>query len=518
MHRLIRSLVHKKRFRRWLIRLWLFPLLLMTLSLSLGVGVVEATDGMRGNRCVVREDEYIEHDFYFYCWSLVVRGTIEGDLVGVASEVTITQDAVVTGDIWVLGGQLQIRGAVGDDVRFVGADLDIETPSTFANPRTDITTLAISAEISSDVTIPGDLLMIGYQALVFGNVGGNIDFQGQSLYLQGRVNGDVNAIVGDARQEISIRTIPLLPYSIRLRDYGLYIDETGFIAGDLHYEAAQAANIPRGVIGGTTRYTQILSAQDITRVQEPRTFINIFRNYVIESLKDIIPLTVVGLLALQFFSHTFAEAARRIRRAPPSVVSWGLMLSILFFPIALGLILVSLILVFLITIITLGSMTLLISVTLLIFNLLFIFGFGFVLLYLSRAIACYLLGVVIVNRVRFYLARRNHDPDDPPIYLPPIASEKRWMLLILGTFIYGAIVNAPLPAPVPLLIYGIEFLAVCSGLGAVFMLIRDAWYQYEMRHGLAPRRSFNLDPDIIEDRDTPLGMDNLPEGFTGFDS
>lgn len=506
------------RFRRWIIRLLLVPLLTIMLSFSMGVGVVEATDGMRGNRCVVREDEYIDQDFYFYCWSLVVRGTIDGDLIGVASEVVITQDAVVTGDIWVLGGQLQVRGSVGDDMRFVGTDLDIQEPSTFANDQSDITAVSISTEISSNVTVPGDLLMIGYQGLVYGNVGGKIDFQGQTLQIEGRVDGDVDAIVGDSRQEISIRTIPLLPYSIRLRDYGLYVESGGSIGGDLRYEAAQSASIPRGVVGGTTRYTQVLSAQDITRAQEPRTFLSILRNYIIETLQDVIPLTVVGLLALQFFSNTVAESARRIRRAPPSVVSWGLMLSILFFPVALGLIIASLILIFLVTIVTLGSMTILVSLLLLILNLGFIFGFGFMLIYLSRAIACYLLGVMIVNRVRYYLVMRNHDPDDPPIYLPPIASEQRWMLLVLGTVVYGMMVNIPLPSPIPLLIYIIEFLAVCSGLGAFFMLARDAWYRYELRHGLAPRRSFNLDSDILEDRDAPVGMDNLPEGFSGFDN
>lgn len=506
-----------RRQRRLLYRLIILPLITILLSLSVGVSAVQAADGMTGNRCVVREDEYIEHDFYFVCISLEVRGTVEGDLIGVASTVTISQDAVVTGDIWVLGGQLEARGAIGDDMRFVGADLDIEEPATFSNPRADITAISISTEISPNVTIPGDILMFGYQALVYGNVGGNIDFQGQALQIRGRVDGDVDAIVGDSRQEVSIRTIPLLPYSVQLRDYGLYIEDGGSITGDLRYEAAQSASIPRGVVGGSIQYTQVLSVQDITRAQEPRTVLSIFRNYLIEVLQDVIPLMLVGILALQFFSNTVAEAARRIRRAAPSVISWGLMLSILFFPIALGLMLASVILVFLMTIVTLGSMTIFFSVLLTILNLIFISGFGFLVIYLSRSIACYLLGVMVVNRVRFYFAMRNHDPDDPPVYLPPIASEQRWMLLVLGTVVYGIITNVPLPSPMPFFIYLIEFLAASSGMGALFMLARDAYYRYEAQHGLAPRRSFNLDTDILEDRDAPVGMDNLPDGFTGFD-
>lgn len=78
--------------------------LLAGLGLLALVSRVEASDGMRGDRCVVAETDYIVEDFYFLCRVLEVRGTIVGDLLGIGSEVHIYPTATVTGDIWVAGG------------------------------------------------------------------------------------------------------------------------------------------------------------------------------------------------------------------------------------------------------------------------------------------------------------------------------------------------------------------------------------------------------------------------------
>ena len=65
--------------------LWLVALLL-GLGLFALVGQVEASDGMRGDRCVVAEDEYIVEDFYFSAGSWKCAA-IDGDLLGIGSEI-----------------------------------------------------------------------------------------------------------------------------------------------------------------------------------------------------------------------------------------------------------------------------------------------------------------------------------------------------------------------------------------------------------------------------------------------
>lgn len=496
-------------------RLLILPLLVLFFTFGFSIGVVEATDGMRGNRCVVAKDDYIEHDFYFFCRSLIIHGTIDGDLIGIASDVTITREAVVTGDIWVLGGQLTISGSVGDDVHFVGADLEITERATFTNPRIDIASLSLSLEIAQDVEIPGDILMFGYQAILDGNIGGNIDFQGQNLTLNGRVDGNVDAIVGDSRVDISLRSIPFLPYSVRLADYGLYIGDNAQILGNLSYEAAQQSNIPRNVVQGRVRYKQVLAQADITRAQQPRTFFSILQHYLVAVLQDVISLVLVGMLALQFSPALIVEPSIRVRQSLLPAVSWGLILFILFFPITLVSIILSIIVVILITFITLSSLTWVAGLLLTIVNLSFILGFLFMFIYLGRAITCFLIGYSLVQGVRFYLAKRQHDPDDPPIYIPPVPFNYRWTLLMLGTIIYSLIVNVPLPAPIPTMALIFEAIVALSGLGAIFMLARDRWYLNEIRRGTTPR-IYHMDSDFLEESDMPLGMNNLPEGFGGF--
>jgi hypothetical protein len=515
---------HQVRRRRWW-RIFYVPLGLFLFLLGISVTTVEATDGMQGNRCVVESNEYIEHDFYFICRSLLIRGTIDGDLIGVASEVTIAREGVVTGDIWMTGGQLTIQGTVGDDLRFAGIDLDITDQVTFTNPRTDLTALALSVEISPGAALPGDLMMFGYQALLFGEVGGNIDFQGQTLVINGNVAGNVDAIVGDARQEINLRTIPFLPYSIRLRNYGLYIGDTATIQGNLRYEGAQQANIPRGAVAGTTRYEQVLERADITRAKQPRTFLGILRNYIVVVIQDLISLMLIGMVALQFAPILIIEPSARVQQSPIPVISWGLILFILFFPFALMSIIVSIILVLLITLISLSALTFTATIFFTIINLLFFFIFWFLLVYLGRAITCFLIGNLIQHYVRYYLARRKHDPDDPPIYIPPFPVRYRWIVLALGTVIYSGVVNLPLPSPVPTFELIFEALVALSGLGAIFMLGRDAWNIYDIKSGAIPKRKRKalpprhrrpLELGLPDDAEVPLGLDNLPDGFEGF--
>lgn len=516
--RLIPRITTRKLPRRLIRTLIWLPSLLLILFFGVGVGVVEAADGMQGDHCVVERNDYIDHDFYFLCRTLVVQGTIDGDLIGVASKVTIARSGVVLGDIWVAGGQLTIQGEVDDDIHFGGVDLDITADAEkFTNPRLDVTALALSVEISEDTVIPGDLLMIGYQGLVFGDIGGNIDFQGQRLEIQGSVDGNVDAVVGDSREEINLRSIPFLPYSIRLQDYGLYMGTDAQIGGDLNYEAARQANLQRRAIGGSLRYERVLEREDITNVQQPRTFFSILKNYIIEIVKDVISLGLIGILVLQFTPVFMSEPSRVIQKSPLPAVSWGLILFILFFPLTLLSIVLSIVLVILVTFITLSSLTMTTAIFLTILNLIFVAGFWFLLVYLGRAITCFLIGNILVHMVRYYLAKRQHDPDDPPIYIPPIPARYQWITLAVGTVIYGSIVNMPLPSPVPTFELILEAGVALSGLGAIFMYARDVWYVREILGGQQPIRVLRrLGPVLPEDRDMPLGMDNLPEGFEGF--
>src|SRR5574342_252225 len=159
-------------------------LILLLLLLLAGItSQVEASDGMRGDKCEVAEDDYIAEDFYFFCRILDVRGTIDGDLIGAASVITIYRTATVTGDLWVGGGKLVVEGRMGDDLHFFGATMAVGDHARFEHSRIDVLSVAINTEITQNAVLPGDLLVYGYQVRVIGTVGGDVDFGGEALII-----------------------------------------------------------------------------------------------------------------------------------------------------------------------------------------------------------------------------------------------------------------------------------------------------------------------------------------------
>ncbi|MBI5927943.1 MAG: polymer-forming cytoskeletal protein [Chloroflexi bacterium] len=517
-HRFPRT--YRSLVRRILVRLGGLTAGLLICILGLGVGIVEASDGMRGDDCEIRKNEVIDHDFYFFCNNLTIRGTIRGDLVGVASRVTLTRDGHIMGDILVLGGQLTIQGEVTDDIRFGGAELEITDRAVLPNASSDILAGAISVDIARGAYVPGDVLMLGYQTIINGHVGGNVDFQGQALIIEGVVEGNVDAIVGDPREETSRRTFQILPYSINLRGNGLTIGNEAAIRGHLSYEGTQRANIPRDTVLGTINYKRVRENNNITDAQRPDTFLSIMWTYFVRTMQDSISLILIGILALQLTPVLMVESGRRVRRAFIPAASWGFILFFLSFPLALLLMIFSGLLALLIVVLTLGEITL--SIILMVFlvtlNVVLIGGFWFLLVFLGRAITCFVIGYSMVQSVRYYLASREVGPDDPPVFIPPLITRRqRWIAMAIGVLTVSLIANVPISLPLPIELF-LQGAVAFAGLGAIFMYGRDVWHMTETkgRGGWIPTISRMTVPPLEDSNDMPLGMDNLPEGFRGF--
>lgn len=500
-----------KRYK-WLRRiLWINFIFLLLLTSS--AGAVEAADGMRGNSCTIDRNEVIDHDFYFFCYTLTIRGTINGDLIGIASRVTLARGSVVNGDLWIGTGHLVIEGEVYDDMHFAGGNLQITKFASFPEPRTDIAALGISVSINEEAVVPGDLLMLGYQAVLNGDIGRNIDFQGQSLRIYGNVGGNIDAIVGDRRQETPLRTFPL-PFDINLTNPGFVIGEEASIIGHLTYEAPQQVTLSRNTVQGQVNYTQSLQQADITRVEQSDTFFTIMRDYVINILQDSVSLMVVGLFILQFLPILMIEPGKRVQRTTPTAFSWGAMLFILNFPIAVVLLLFSILLVFIITVVTLGAMTLAASLFFLVVDVMLVGGFWFLLVFVGPAITCFVVGVNLIRISHRYYVERRRDPDDPPVHLPIVTGKYRWAALAVGVAFFSIVVNLPLPASNMLKII-LRGAFAFVGLGAIFMYGRDVWHMARgdwITAELGPERFEALPVD----QDVPLGLDNLPSGFEGF--
>jgi len=493
---------------------WLIPQLIFLLIFA---GTAEATDGLRGDECVVATDEVITQDFYFFCNTLVIEGYIDGDIAGIASEVTIAREGHVTGDIWVLGGQLTIEGMVGDDVHFIGIDLDITGLARFPSPRTDIVGMGVSMEVAQQVVIPGDVIYYGYQAILNGKVNGNVDFQGQALIIQNTVGGDVAAIVGDQEGNEPLSSFPLL-YSVNFREPGLYFttrnsDHIGYINGNLSYEAPQRVSTLDNV-GGRVRYTQAVQQAAITQAEQSETFLKIVGNYILVTARDVAALGFVGIMTLNFFSVLLLEPGYRVQTQPISAFSWGLMFTLTAIPTALLLLIGSLVVVVVIFVIAIGAIELTIMAVIMtaVVNLGFLGGFFFFWAFLGRAITCFVIGFFVLRWVQHLWIRYRGAPH-------PVLGEL-WLSVIVGVILVALVVNLPLGSFVDILQLFLTGIIASAGFGALFMYLRDVWYLERKRVLVGGEDLYHVPspPDDLDmDVDVPVGMDNLPQGFKGFD-
>lgn len=477
--------------------------LLALLILALGVSSqVEASDGLRGDRCVVAEDEHIAEDFFFICRVLEVHGTIDGDLLGIASNVTLAPTAVVTGDVWVAGGRVTIQGTVGDDVHFIGVSVNISDQARFTDPRTDLMSIALNTTLAEGAAIPGDLLVYGYQAQVDGAVGGDIDFSGETLIVNGAVNGRIDASVGDARRSTDIPDLPF--YDVSFSNPGLRIGEAARVAGGLSYEAPTRSEIPPGVVEGSISFTQIISQPDIMHAEQPEAAARIMKSYFVNAVRDLLTLMLIGAVGLRVMPNFVVQPAQNVRRRMIPTIGWGLVTFMLSFPLAVILILISLIALLLLIVIGLTELSIVSAVGLFAVNLGLIGGFGFVLLFMGRVVVSFALGQLIYRYVL-----RIQEP----------GSYKRWIIMLaLGGVFFVLITNMPVPAAG----ITIELVAALAGVGAIVIYARSLVYASQV--AAEENRSFPARvsanevrlPSLPQEREAPLGTQNLPPGFTGF--
>jgi hypothetical protein len=492
----------------------LIPLVLL-LTMLIFVAPVEATDGMRGVECRVEPNEVITEDFYFLCNTLVVEGLIDGDMIGVASEVTIERGGRVMGQVWMVGGNLTIEGTVGNDVHFLGVDLDVPGLARFPEPTTDIVAATLSLEVGRDVVLPGDVVFWGYQAVLNGKINGDVDFQGQALIINNTIAGRVDASIGDSEGTAPLSNLPLV-YSVNLRNPGLRFGEEGYITGDLNYEAPQRAGVNDDVIGGQIRYSQPITQTPLNEIEEPETFWQVMGNYILRTARDVTALGLVGMIVLNFLPVTIKEPGFRVQTKPISAFSWGLILFLLSIPASLLLLLTSIFVALVVFILTFNELTLMVSVLLLILNLSFLGGFFFLIVFVGRVISSFVIGFVILRRVQL-VWRRYGDP--------PRATSELWLAIIIGVILVSLLINLPLGVFVGYLQLAFTGIIALAGFGSLFMYLRDLWY-FDEQPGIPLKRLREggnrpvvpPPPDDMDyDMDVPLGMDNLPPGFKGFD-
>ena len=475
-------------------------MLLVLLTLAGAVGHVEASEGLRGDRCEVDAETTVADDLYFLCRVLEVRGTVEGDLVGVASSVTIYEGATVTGDVWVGGGKLTVAGTVGDDVHFGGVSLVIEPSARFTSDRLDVVALSLDAQLLAGAVLPGNLLVYGYQAQVAGTVGGDVDFVGEALTLQGVVTGQVDANVGDPRRNTDLPSLPF--YDVTFIDPGLYVDPQARILGDLHYSAATPSEVPRSAVKGRLRFEQTGGQPDITKVAQPNDAAKILREYVVSAVRDVLTLLALGAVGLRIAPGMIRRPAQHVRRRTVPTIGWGLLTFMLAIPTVITVLMLGLIVTLVLYLVKLNELTVMVGVGVLITTSALVGILSFLLLFMGRLVVSYTIGQMLSRRL---------------LRMRDLSTYQRWLLtLSLGAVAYALAIHVPVPA----LALVLELVTALAGVGAVIMHTRRLLINSGLFTPAAlaePLPALPAPPPPPPPEEVPLGMEDLPEGFRGFD-
>jgi hypothetical protein len=490
--------------------------LLTVLTLSLFAIPTAARQFIQGERCTVPEGETIVGTLFVFCQSLTIDGNLDGNLIGAAVNTEVR--GTITDSVYLVGGQMDLYGALGDDLHYGGVVLNIHQPSTFATDYSDVFSLTMSTRQDPTTYIPGSVVSVGYQLLLEGDVGGEVSFWGAALEIVGQVAGDVTADVGDAQDSegtAQLETLFLpLPVTLSLVDPGLRVAETAEINGLLRYRSPTPGDVAANTIIGPIAFEAVAQQTQIADLTDEETFWQEVRRYGAASLREFVTLAVVGGLGLLFVPKLTQAPIRNLRQRPLTSLGVGTLTFLLSFPVVVIVIVISLLLIFSLSLLQAGNLTIAGIVVVILLNVGGASLFYFVAIFVARSIVCLALGRRLLRLV--------FEDDGKIRFL--------YLGLVLGSVLVALVVSLPLIG------WLANALTLFLGLGAIVNLV-----QVELRsiregnlYGAADtppsaNRPYNVsvEPPLLAEKVAPrprrprprhtVGTDNLPEGFVWWD-
>ncbi len=127
----------------------------------------------------------INDDYYVAGGTVTVDGTVDGDLLAAGGTINVNGD--VRQDAMVAGGTVNVDGRVGDDLRVAGG-----TVTVTSNVADDIVIAGGNVKLAEGATASGDMLVMGGEVQILGRVRGNLTVRGGSVTLHGAVGGNLD--------------------------------------------------------------------------------------------------------------------------------------------------------------------------------------------------------------------------------------------------------------------------------------------------------------------------------------
>ena len=417
--------------------------------LSLAVPTVWAFEGRGGDVVIIEADEVIDDDLYVGAGQFTLDGTVKGDLFVAGG--TIEINGTVEGDLVAAGQSIVIDGAVEDDARIAGYALSLG-----GKVVDDLISAGFSLENGRESNVGGDLLAVGYQALLAGDVAGDAEIAGGAVRLAGAIGGDARVDVGGAAPGQGMPpgfpfyfgpNVPPVP-SVPM---GLSIDGGASLGGDLKYTANSEIAVPAGVVAGETgftRYVPEVEGRPELRRPSPAALVG---RWFVRQLRRLITLLLAGAAMMWLVPGWTRKMAGIVQAKPLPSLGWGVVAIAAFAMAMMVLIIGTALLALMFGVLTLGELVgrfialggIAISGV----------GFGFSVTwsYVTKIIISVLLGQLV-----FRLFKSD-------------AEGHRWWPMLLGVLVFVIF------AAIPVLGWLARLATVLLGLGAIW-LWASGWF------------------------------------------
>ena len=257
--------------------------LTLMLMAAFAAAPVLAFDGRTGDTVTVTQNEVVDGDLYVIGRSIIIDGTVNGDIFGIGQEITIS--GTVNGGVTLVGETLTLNGQVAHGARLAG-----ETINVNSSIGRDIAAAGATLKVGGTAEIAGDLVLGFGTAYINGHVNGNIKGGGGEVTITNGVGGNVDLAVDK-----------------------LTITSAANIEGDLVYTSENEASIQSGaqLSGSTTHNVPEKPA-------EPSPF-SVARG----KLLGFLMILVIGIIVILLATERVSAMADSIRNKPWPSLGWG---------------------------------------------------------------------------------------------------------------------------------------------------------------------------------------------------
>ncbi len=258
---------------------WLLAVLLLGVLMP---AQVLAAEVRQGEMVVVGPDEVIEEDLYAFGSSVLIQGTVRGDVVAAARSVDIS--GTVEGDVLSMAGDVRVGGQVQGSVRSAAGTLRVA-----GQVGEDGVLAGGEVSLEPGAQVGRDLFLAAGDARVQAPVGGDLQVAAGALTVGAPVSGNVHA---------DVETLALT--------------EAASIGGSLRYRSENEAELASGatVAGSVERSTP--------ERQLPGPVA-----YVVGWARWLVGLFALGLLLVLLTPDFARRASATLRQSPWRSLGWG---------------------------------------------------------------------------------------------------------------------------------------------------------------------------------------------------